>query len=358
MDSAISHLYDSCHLCLSVSKFPKELEMFNPELFPDHPGQAMNADILKRANQLILVNIDLFSSYTTACFADSEKADDLAEAIIQAVTPIRINKPLIVRVDKAPGLVKLASSSHSLLKEVGINLVIANDGNKNSNCCVDKAINELESELKKICPDGSKLSTADLAQATMCLNSKIRQRGFTAAEIHFSRDSYDNSNLVLNDSQLQESQKKLRRQNHQHLNVSRAPKGKSPNIPEPKQGDIVFLKNGLSKHTARDPFIVMEKRPGKSLIKKAIHSSSFASNPINMSPHTQIVDKKFLFKPKVVQENCCNEKENYPVALDFPRHYDPPSWNPISSEETSDLNLIPFHIRCNSEDGIQIKEAD
>ena len=101
-----------------------------PELFPDHPGQAMNADILKRASQLVLVNMDLFSSYTTACFVESEKADDLAVALIQAVTPIRSNKTLNVRVDKAPGLVKLASSSHTLLDEVGIKLVLADDGNK------------------------------------------------------------------------------------------------------------------------------------------------------------------------------------------------------------------------------------
>ena len=161
-----------------------------------------------------------------------------------------------------------------------IHLVLANDGNKNSNCCVDKAINELESELIKISPDGSKLSTADLAQATMSLNGKIRKRGFTASEIHFSRDSHDNSNLVLDDSQLQENQRDLRFQNHQHLNNSRAPRGKTSAVPDPDTGDIVYLKNDISKHTARDPFIVMKTtQPGKSLLKKAIHSSSFATQP-------------------------------------------------------------------------------
>ena len=358
MDSAISQLHESCHLCLSVSKFPKELEIFTPELFPDHPGQAMNADILKRASQLVLVNMDLFSSYTTACFVESEKADDLAVALIQAVTPIRSNKTLNVRVDKAPGLVKLASSSHTLLDEVGIKLVLADDGNKNSNCCIDKVIKELEDELKKISPDGDKLSTADLAQATMCLNSKIRKRGLTASEIHFSRDSHDSSNLILDDQTLQETQEKLRYRNHQYLNVSRAPGGKLPVIPEPDQGDIVFLKNGETKHTARDPFIVMEKRPGKSLVRKTIHSSSFANAPIKMSPHTQVIANKFLFKPKV-KEKDAHYVENIQCETFAPSPTEiHPPWSPISVDDVLDLNLIPIHCPTDSNDYIQTEELN
>ena len=117
IDLALKELYDSCHLCLSIRKFPKELEFYSPSLFPEHPGCAMNADILKRAGQLILVNIDLFSNYVTACFSDSEKSDDLAAAIIQTVTPIRRSNPILVRVDKAPGLVKLTTSNQSILSE-------------------------------------------------------------------------------------------------------------------------------------------------------------------------------------------------------------------------------------------------
>ena len=61
-DSALSTLYSSCHLCLGLKKFPKELEEYNPTLFPDHPGLFINVDILKRAGQLILVSVDMFSS--------------------------------------------------------------------------------------------------------------------------------------------------------------------------------------------------------------------------------------------------------------------------------------------------------
>ena len=191
IDLAMNELYESCHLCLSLKKFPKELESYSPTLFPEHPGCSMNADVLKRAGQLILVNVDLFSGYVTACFAETEKSEDLAAAIIQAVTPIRRSGSILVRVDKAPGLVKLATSERTLLTEVGIILEIAHDGNKNSNCVVDKIIGELEAEVKKISPAGDKINPAQLAQALMCLNEKIRKRGLSSAEIHFARDSHD-----------------------------------------------------------------------------------------------------------------------------------------------------------------------
>lgn len=164
------------------------IESYSPTFFPDHPGCAMNVDILKRAGQLVLINVDMFSSYVTGCFLPSEKADDLQEAIIQAVTPLRRSNPVLVRADKAPGFAKLANSSQSLLTEVGISLTIGNDENKNSNCVVDKIIDELESELRKISPSGEKLNSAQLAQALPSLSMKksdigaFQQRRFTLQE--------------------------------------------------------------------------------------------------------------------------------------------------------------------------------
>ena len=96
LDNALRQLYESCHLCISVSKFPKEVESFEPVLSPDHPGVMMNIDILKRAGQIILVNIDLFSLFVTICFVSSEKSDDLAKAIIQATTPVRRSAALTI----------------------------------------------------------------------------------------------------------------------------------------------------------------------------------------------------------------------------------------------------------------------
>ena len=155
-------------------------------------------------------------------FYDSETSNDLVKAIIQVTTPIRRSPNLVIRVDRAPAFVSLASSSNSLLEATGIKLELADHENKNSNCVFDKAINELEIEIKKLSPDGDPLLLSDLAQATFTLNNKIRKRGMSASEIHFSRDDHDHSNLSFQDKDLQQQQKNHRLQNHAHLSNSRA----------------------------------------------------------------------------------------------------------------------------------------
>ena len=117
----------------------------------------------------------------------------------------------------------IQETKNSIINNVGIKLELGDDENKNSNCVVDKAINELEEELKKICPSGGKIDTADLAQSVMMLNCKIRNRGLSASEIHFSRDLYDHSNLFLDDKCLSNKQKALRHDNHKRLAKSRTP---------------------------------------------------------------------------------------------------------------------------------------
>ena len=75
------------------------------------------------------------------------------------------------------------------------------------------------------------------------------------------------------------------------LASSKAPKGKKSVIPIPEKGDIVYSKPGISKHIARDPFIVLESdKQGKSLIRKALHHSPHAKMALNFSPQTKLVD--------------------------------------------------------------------
>ena len=66
----------------------------------------MNIDVIRRAGQYVLVNIDLFSGFATSCLISSETAKDLRRGIIDTV--IRHTDIVMVRVDKAPGLVSLA----------------------------------------------------------------------------------------------------------------------------------------------------------------------------------------------------------------------------------------------------------
>ena len=352
-DTALSNLYASCHLCQGLKNYPKELESYDPKLFPDHPGHFMNVDILRRAGQMILVCVDLFSSYTTSCFAQSEKAEDLSSAIIQATTPIRQAKTITVRVDKAPGLVKLATTNPSSLTDLNITLIPGDDENKNANCSVDKAICELESELIKLSPAGGKINPSILAQATMLLNTKIRNRGYTAAELHFSRDSHDSSNLTLDDSQLSETQKQLRKQNHAYLSKSRAPKGQPQISPTVEQGDIVFLKSRGSKHLARDPHIVTDTHEsGKVSLRKALHTSPNAYQLPNLSHKSKLVNPKFIYKPTSFHRSRfstspnCDQDQDSNSPLEIAKECLP--WNPVSNESDETVVLISDKFDYNS----------
>ena len=334
LELALDLLYQSCFLCLSFKKFPKELDMFAPALFPDHPGTHMNVDIIKRSGQLILVNIDLFSGFVTCCFATSETANDLCKAIIDVITPIRHADIVQVRVDKAPGLASLARNETSDLTKLGIKLELPLDDNKNSNCCVDKAINDLEVELKKLSPSGQKISSLELAQATTCLNNKIRNRGYTAAEIHFSRDSNDHMNLNLDDSKLQSDQISKRFNNHGPSSASKTPSGKPQNPPDLSQGDLVYIKSHGSKHQVRDPHIVVKNSGQSAVLRKTLHSSPQDGRPISIASQDRVVATKFIFRPKCRPPNSIFAP--YPTEHEdtrhTPTHPAPLLWDPIDRE--------------------------
>ena len=337
---------EGCSICIGLKKFPKELGKFDPKLLPDHPGSHMNADVMKRAGQIVLVNCDLFSGYTTACLCRSERSEDMTEAILQVVTPIRHAHSVIVRTDKAPALKSLAEKTTGQLAENGIKLILGDDINKNSNCCVDKKIQELELELKKIVQAGSQLRTGDLSKAVTVLNSRIRNQGLSSAEIHFSRDSDRGENLKLDDADLNDEKLRLRLKNNVYSERSKAPKGKSPGTLEAKPGDIVFVKNQLTKHQARDPFIVVGDEGGKKIIRKILHSSGTNPKAPKISHEELTVDDKFLFHQKKIENESKIAEELEKTDEIFttdkrsanPEIMKPQQWNPIRSRlSASDL---------------------
>ena len=89
--------------------------------------------------------------------------------------------------------------------------------------------------------------------------------------------------------------------NNVYSERSKAPKGKSPGTLEAKPGDIVFVKNQLTKHQARDPFIVVGDEGGKKIIRKILHSSGTDSKAPKISHEELTVDDKFLFHQKKIE---------------------------------------------------------
>ena len=226
-------LNDSCSLCISLARFPKELEQYDPQLVPLHPGSHMNIDIMRRAAQNIMVSCDLFSGYTTACIIGTEQKQDMIQGILSLVTPIRHCSKVQIRVDKAPALRALHHNPDQELVQNGIILELGDDLNKNSNCSVDKKIQELEGEIRRLCPKETKLTTGTLCQAVINLNNRVRNQGLTASQIHFSRDTNIGENLQLNDNDLIQDKLQKRIENHQPSAQSKAPEENS--IFQPKK---------------------------------------------------------------------------------------------------------------------------
>ena len=189
----------------------------------------------------------------------------------------------LVRVDKAPALVSLARRESSDLSKLGIKLDLPLDDNKNSNCCLDRAMCEFEDEMRNLSPSGGKVSSL-VSQASTLLNHKIRDRGFSASEIHFSRDSDDNQNLVLDDLKLQAKKISRRLYNHPSAARSRAPKGILNSPPDVENGDIIFVKTHGSKHQLREPHIVISSSDQTAVIRKAMHSNSHDDKPLSFAP--------------------------------------------------------------------------
>ena len=93
----------------------------------------------------------------TAALIQSEKAQDLKMGIINLTTSIRHPGPITIVTDSAPGLLSLAKSDKDL-RDLHISIVIKDHLNKNYNAVVNRACQDVESEIRKLAPEGKKIS--------------------------------------------------------------------------------------------------------------------------------------------------------------------------------------------------------
>ena len=166
MRGTIDLITSSCSFCVALARFPEELDNFNPSPGPLHPGSHMNADVLRRASQYIMVNVDRFSNFVTACLTASETREDMVEAILAVVTPVRHCSRVQVRTDRARALSSLAERPDHQLQDNGIDVVLGDHANPNKNASVDKSIQELEAELRRLSPEGKPLSVGTLSHSS------------------------------------------------------------------------------------------------------------------------------------------------------------------------------------------------
>ena len=285
----LTEFYSQCFLCTSVKKNESPKPPFREPDPPNHPGTHFNIDVMKRNKQIILVCTDIFSKYVTAVLIPSETTDDLADGIARVVSPIRRSQQIIVKTDAHPSFKSLLQSPTKDMTNAGIKLVIGNVFNKNSNCHVDKIIQELEYEIRKSHKEKDILSNFDVANATFALNSKLRRQNLSSSEILFKRDNISNDSIDFSDKTFREST--ILEQTKQH------DKGKtiSPST-SIKPGMMVMFKQNPSKHSRRLPFLVIEINQNLAKIKKVLNLDTDRQMKLSSVVHEVNVENLFQVK--------------------------------------------------------------
>ena len=147
-----------------------------------------------------MILLDTFSSFMLSEFSSNEKHDNLRVAIIQLSDNYKHPDGCLIRLDNAPGVHALMDDK--MLKSIGIDLDFGRIKNKNSNTCVDKRFRDLENEIKRMVPEGGKISSGTLALAISNLNHRVLSNGLSSKEILFKRDTFTNAPLNFNDDQI------------------------------------------------------------------------------------------------------------------------------------------------------------
>ena len=163
---------NSCFLCTSLKRLPAEAFRQSTSEGPDAVEKAFSADVIRREHQMILIIMDIFSSFLQGALISNEQHETLQRGLIQLSADYKHSEGCTIRVDNASGFVRLRNDR--LLASVGINLDFGRVKNKNKNPTVDRSIQDVESEVKRLSPEGGQISPGTLAIAISYVNSQIR----------------------------------------------------------------------------------------------------------------------------------------------------------------------------------------
>ena len=272
VEKAITNISDSCVHCSSLKHIPPALKTQSSEPPPSHVGTSYAADVLRRSRQAILVLRETTTSYTLASFISRETHTHLRDALLKLCAQLRSpNGPRVtIRIDAAPGLVKLQQDP-SLL-QYDIHLEVGHVKNINKNPVAERAIQELEQEILHLQPGGGAVNELTLAIAISQLNSRIRQGGLSSLELWTQRDQLTGEQVPIVDKDVIQRQHSTRVANHPHSAYSKLRGHRPSNAGNSRLriGDLVFLKHERDKGHARDKYMVVSINinAGKCEIRK------------------------------------------------------------------------------------------
>ncbi|KAI0228085.1 hypothetical protein LSAT2_021433, partial [Lamellibrachia satsuma] len=235
----------------------KALDSLLDEITSADDAKIMRTDVIKSEKQLILVLRECVTSYTASCLIDDECRDTLRDSLVKLCIGLRPldGPPAVIRTDPAPGFAALVKDA--LLSTYRLTIELGRVKNVNKNPVAEKAVRELEHELLHQQPTGGAVTQLVLSIATANLNTRIRNRGFSARELWTQRDQFTNEQLPLTDYDLIRQQHSLRNANHAPSQLSKSPShtvSKALNI---DVGDIVYLYCDRNKSRSRCRYLVV-----------------------------------------------------------------------------------------------------
>lgn len=123
---------------------PKFCEKQSSSDPPETVGSSFAADVMRRERQIILVLRECVISYTFTKLLESERTQELRDAIIQLLAEVHpLDGPFaIIRIDPVPGFKALVNDKLLTWHRIAIELGRPKHVNKNS--VAERAIQELE----------------------------------------------------------------------------------------------------------------------------------------------------------------------------------------------------------------------
>ena len=206
----------------------------------------------------------------------SETVKELKEGLISLTSTIRRPGKIFITVDNAPGFRMLLTNTDSDLRHLKITMVKTDELNKNGNAVADKACFELDEELKRLEPEGNKITSAVLQIARINLNSKLRRKGHNQLK---------------------------KRQDHRIIQEN----------PPINAGDTVKVRNKTTKHSVSDIYLVTDKKEDDVTIQKIIHP--LRNMPVKMMSKTYKTKQKLLVpihQPTIPKDD--SQNENLPLT--------------------------------------------
>ena len=285
--AVIEEVTSACRQCLTMRTLPKVLTEFETTT-PGNFATRFSTDVLERCQQRLLVTVEDASHYTMVELMDDQKADTIRPAILAQVLPLIPMSGAVVRCDNGPSFQTLkleADKEGSVWKRLGIKWETGATYNVNKNPICENKIKELEKEILRFKGHGGPVTRLELVQIVSILNNRIRHHSKTAKEVCLRREGRDNCPIDVIDEEVAANVEDNRKKNHKVLHDHHIKRGRKSTDPtEFRVGDLVLVRDTLSKHNPREVHTVVGYDDNGNIEIKKLENSQFRQRNFLVKP--------------------------------------------------------------------------